>query len=86
MSTLAHEIDDGPVVFSLLHILYFQVNQFRSSQAAPQKNAKDGTVSFAAQSLARRCVHQESPLFRCQPVAEPNAKLFHAPDAFYSGR
>ena len=74
------------MVFSLLDILHLQVNKFRSSQAAPQENAKDGTVSFAAQSLARRCVHQGSPLFRRQPVAEPNAKPFNAPDAFYSGR
>jgi hypothetical protein len=85
MSALANQIDDGPVAFPLLNIFQFQMNEFGSAKAAPQEHSEDGAISFSAKGLDRRRIDQGSPLLCGEPVSEPDAELFHAPDAFNSG-
>jgi hypothetical protein len=80
MTTFANEIHDGPVILALLNVIHGEVHKFRPPQPAPEKHAKYGSVSLAAQSFRFRCVNQPASLFRCQPVAEPHAKLLHTFD------
>src|ERR1039458_1306766 len=79
-ASFAHEIHDGPVILALLNVIHGEVHKFRPPQPAPEKHAKYGSVPLAAQSFRFRCVNQPASLFRCQPVAEPHAKLLHTFD------
>ena len=85
MSSLADQIDDGPVAFPLLNIFDLQVYQFGTAKAAAQKHSQDGAISFSAKGLDRWRIDQGSPLFCGEPVSEADTELLHAPHAFNSG-
>jgi hypothetical protein len=49
---LSHEIDNGPVLFSLLKVGEVQINGFVPPQAAGEQHRQEGSVTLALQSLS----------------------------------
>ena len=78
MPALADEIDDGPVVLSLLKVLQFQMDKFGAAETAAEEHPEDGAVTFTTRRLERRRLHQRAALFRRQPIADSHTKLFNA--------
>ena len=50
-ASLTHQIDDGPVLFSLREMIQGQSDGFMSSQAAGEQEDEQGSVSFSFQAL-----------------------------------
>ena len=83
MTALAHKIDNGPMVFSLLHVFDSQIRGLVSPQSAGQEKSQQGTVTFAFHARVVRTLPQRASLLIRQPVSHPHAILLqalHAPD------
>jgi hypothetical protein len=78
MTALAHKIDDGPMVFSLLHVFHSQIGGLVSPQSAGQEKSQQGTVTLALHSCIVRTLPQTASLFIRQPVSHPHAILLQA--------
>ena len=84
MTTLTEQVDDGPVIVSLLKVRQLQTDQLGTPQAAAQQEGQNGMISFALRSASVGGVEKPAPLSAGEPVADPGTKLlraFHPPDA-----
>jgi hypothetical protein len=84
MTGLAHKIDDGPMVFSLLQVFDSQAGGLMSPQSASQEKSQQGAVTFAFHSCVVRTLPQRASLLIGQPVSHPHAILLqtlHPPNA-----
>ena len=77
MASLAQQIDDGPVFFSLLKMIQGQCDDFVPSQPTREHEGQQGAVSFSFDPLAIRSLPKRLSLLRGQPVPKPNAQLLH---------
>lgn len=75
MTGLAHKIDDGPMVCSLLQVFDSQAGGLMSPQCASQEKSQQGTVTFAFHSCVVRTLPQRESLLIGQPVSDPHAIL-----------
>jgi hypothetical protein len=60
---LSHQIDNGPVLFSLLQVREVQVHGFVPSQTAGKQYRQKGTVTFAPPALGIGRLPQRFALF-----------------------
>ena len=86
MSTLADEVDYGPMFLLLLQMPVIQISQLTPSEPASEQDRKDRAVSLALQSLRVRRLPQQASFLRCEPVTEPHAELLDALYAADTGR
>jgi hypothetical protein len=63
--SLTHQIDDGPVLFSLLEMIQSQSDSFMSSQAAGKQEGEQGSVPFSFQTLTIGCLPERLTLLCC---------------------
>ena len=83
MTALSDEIDNGPVLFSLLQVGEVQLNGFMPPQAAGEQHSQKGAVPFALQSLRIGRLPEGFALFGCQPVSQAHSQFLdalHSPD------
>jgi hypothetical protein len=83
MPAFAHKIDDGPMVFSLLHVFDSEIGGLVSPQSASQEKSQQGTVTFPLHSCAVRTLPQRASLLIRQPISHPDAvflEAFHTPN------
>ncbi len=85
MTTLADQIGEHPVFFSLLQILNAQCCQFRATQSASQQHGDHGVISYSPEGVPVEYAEQTSSLLGGQPIAHPDAKLLGALDPANSG-
>ena len=57
---LAHQIDNRPVLLSLLHMREVQISQFPSSQAAAEQYRENRAVPLAVESIGIRCLPKQA--------------------------
>ena len=84
MTTLTEQVDDGPVIVSLLKVRQLQTDQLGTPQATAQQEGQDGMISFAFRFASIRGLKKPAPLSAGEPIAEAGTKLlraFHSPDA-----
>ena len=75
MTTFADQVDDGPVLLSLLQMLHRQVNQFRPPQTATEQQRQHRKVSLAPDRASGRNAEKRFPLICGQPVSEPDPEF-----------
>jgi hypothetical protein len=83
VTCLPHEIDNGPVLFSLLHVREVQLHCFMPPQTAGEQYSQEGTVPFALQSLGIWTLPEGFALLCRQPVSQSHSEFFdavHSPD------
>jgi hypothetical protein len=84
MATLANQVGDHPVIFTLLNRFERQREELGAPQAASDQHGDHGMVTPCAWSRGVPRSEKPSTLFRRQPVAEADADAvdpFHAADA-----
>jgi hypothetical protein len=79
------QVDDGPVVFPLLHVSAIQVHRLVPSKAASEQDRQERAVPFAFQKLRVRRVPEPLRLFWRRPISEPDADLLDPLHASYAG-
>lgn len=83
VTCLSHEIDNGPMLFSLLQVGEIQLHSFMPPQTASEQHSQKGTVPFALQSLGIGTLPEGFALFGRQPVSQSYSEFldaFHSPD------
>ena len=81
MTAFAYEISKDPVLLALLQILNGERGQFCPTQSATQENGNHSVIPDAAQRLPIKHLKEAPPLFRSEPIPDPNSKFL---DALYS--
>jgi hypothetical protein len=80
MTRLANQIDDGPMVFSLLQVFDPEAGGLMPPQSASQEKRQQGTITFAFHSCLVRTLPQRASLLIGQPVSHPHAILLQILD------
>ncbi len=83
MTTFAEQVNDGPVIVSLLKVRQLQANQLGTPQATAQKQSQDGMISFAFCFVFIRDLKKPATLSSRKPIPEPGTEFlrsFHTPD------
>ncbi len=81
MATLAHQVGDHPVLFSLLQIFDSERGCLSPPEAASEKHGDRGIVTLAPQFPKLKYGQEPSALFGRQPIANPHSMFL---DAFNS--
>jgi hypothetical protein len=84
MTSFSEQVNNGPVIVSLLKVRQLQTDQLGTPQAAAQQDGKNGMVSFALRFGPVGRVEKPPALSAGEPIAEAGTKLlraFHSPDA-----
>jgi hypothetical protein len=64
MAGLPFQVNDGPVVFSLLDVAEVQVNRFVSSKAAGEQDCQECAIPLSPQRVTVRCIPESLGLLR----------------------
>jgi hypothetical protein len=70
MTALPEQINDGPVVVSLLKVRQLQTDQLGTPQAAAEQEGQDGMVPFALRETPIGGFKQPAPLSAGEPVTD----------------
>jgi hypothetical protein len=84
MTTFTKQVNDRPVIISLLEVRQLQPDQLCTPQAAAQQESQDRMISFAFCVPIVRGFKKPAPLSAGKPVPEPRAEFlrtFNTPDA-----
>jgi len=66
-------VGDHPVLLADLKIFHSESYQFGASQATPNEQGENRSITFASEAIQRLC--EQSPrLINGQPVSDPNAQ------------
>jgi hypothetical protein len=75
--SLSNQVGDHPVLLADLKIFHSESYQFGASQATPNEQGENRSITFASEAIQRLC--EQSPrLINGQPVSDPNAQTFWA--------
>jgi hypothetical protein len=83
VTCLSHEIDNRPMLFSLLQVREVQLHGFMPPQTAGKQHREKGMVPFALQPLGIGTLPEGFALFGRQPVSQSHSEFsdaFHSPD------
>src|SRR6266852_7168382 len=86
VASLAHQINNGPMLFALLEMIQSQRHGFMPPQAAREQQCEQCSVAFSFQSLMIGCLPKCLALLRGQPIAKPHSQLLHAFNAANTSR
>jgi hypothetical protein len=86
VTTLANEIGDYPMLFSLPEVLDGEARYFRPSEAATEENRDHGVVAFGTQVLTAERCEESLPLVGSQPIPDAHSMLLYSLDSPDSGR
>ena len=78
MTTLANQVDDGPMLLSLEQMLNRQVDQFRPPQTATEQQRQHRKVSLAPDRASGRNAEKRFSLSCGQPVSEPDPEFLRS--------
>ena len=84
MPTLADQVDNGPMLFPSLQLLYRQVRQLGPAKPTAETERQDGSTALAPKGLDVGAVQQGSGLPGSEPVAQSDTQPlgpFHAANA-----
>ena len=73
---LANQVNNSPVVFSLLQVIYPEADSLMPSQPTCQQQSKKRSVPFPFEALAIRCLPKRVSLVCCQPVSRRTPSFF----------
>jgi hypothetical protein len=74
MATLTEQVNDCPVVVSLLKLRQLQTDQLGTPQATTQQESQDGMISFAFRVTSIGGLKKPAPLSTGKPVSEPGSQ------------
>ena len=83
MTSFSEQVNNGPVIVSLLKVRQLQTDHLAPPQAAAQQDGENGMVSLALRVGLVGRVEKPAPLSAGEPIAEAGTKLlraFHTPD------
>ena len=86
LTTLANEVGDYPVLFSLLEVFDSEPSDIRPSESTTEENRDHCVVAFGTQVLSAERCEKSLPLFSSQPIPDARAVLLYTLDPADSGR
>jgi len=78
VASLSHEIDNGPMLFSLLQVREVQLHGFMPPQTACEQHGQKGTIPFALESLGVGTLPKGFALFGRQPIPQSHSEFLDA--------
>ena len=76
MATLSDQVNNGPVIFSLLKMIHTEVDEFGSTQSATQQDRQHCMVALPSNLFDVWGVQERFGLFCGEPISESDAHLF----------
>ena len=80
-STLANQINDGPVMLSCLDVANSQTYKLTATEATPEQNGDHRAVPLTMQRFTICSIQQPPSLFEFQPIAQSSAELLYSRDS-----
>src|SRR5450631_1439197 len=81
MTALTEQVNDGPVIVSLLKVRQLQTDQLGTPQATAQQEGQDGMISFPFRVASIRGLKKPASLSAGKPIPEPGSKFLRTFDA-----
>lgn len=81
MTSFTEQVNNGPVIVSLLKVRQLQTDHFAPPQAAAEQDGQNRMVSFARRVGLVGRVEKPAPLSAGEPIAEAGTKLLRAFDS-----
>jgi hypothetical protein len=76
VATFSDQVDNGPVIFSLLKMIHTEVDEFGSRQSATKQDRQHCMVALPSDPFDIWCVQGRLGLFCGEPIFESDAHLF----------
>jgi hypothetical protein len=86
VATFSDQVDNGPVIFSLLKMIHTEVDEFGSTQSATKQDSQHCMVALPSDPCDIWGVQERFGLFCGEPIAESDAHLFWSFDPTNTGR
>ena len=86
MAAFADEIDDSPVILSLLQVRELQIGQFAAPKPTAEQHRRYGAVSLSFECVRRRELPEAASLVCCKAISQPYAQLLDPALPPYPGR
>ena len=80
MSGFANEVDNYPMVFSLLNLVRFERNQFRPAQPAAQQKSKHCSIPLSTKRPWLKSTEKLPTLLSREPIAHGLSQTFYSFD------
>jgi hypothetical protein len=80
-----NKVGDHPLLLADLKVFWSESYQFGASQAAPNEQRQNRSITFAPQAIRLQSCEQGSRLINSQPVSDPYAQAFCAFNSTDSG-
>jgi hypothetical protein len=75
VATFSDQVDNGPVIFSLLKMIHIEVYEFGSTQSATKQDRQHCMVALPANLFDVWGVQERFGLFCRKPISESHAHL-----------
>ena len=69
MTTLSNQVNNGPVIFSLLEMIHTEVDEFGSPQSATEQDRQHRTVALPSNLFYVWCVQERLSLVCGKPIS-----------------
>jgi hypothetical protein len=79
------QINNRPMLLSLLQMREVQISQFASSQPAAKQHCENRAVPFAFEHVGIRSLPKPARFFRREPIAKPYAEFLDTLDPTDAG-
>ena len=76
MPTFSDQVNNGPVIFSLLKMIHTEVDEFGSTQSATQQDRQHCMVALPSNLFDIWGLQERFGLFCGEPISESDANLF----------
>ena len=76
MAALSNQVNNGPVIFSLLKMIHTEVDEFGSTQSATQQDRQHCIVALPSNLFDIWGVQERFGLFCGKPISESDANPF----------
>src|SRR5207245_8936740 len=86
VATLSDQVNNGPVIFSLLKMIHTEVDEFGSTQSAAQQDRQHCMVALPSNLFDIWGVQERLGLFCGEPISESDAHLFCSFDSTTTSR